>query len=768
MKMRENITLSLAIFDSLKKGVAIFQGERIYAQNTAFKNLFRLNKSNHQNFLALLKDQHALLISYPEKDIISSIKTPAKKILERQEFENEVWQVTDNLHGECWYGNFSGELIQIGDQSYYVIYVDDISESYLAKAKLKTETKFFYDVINALPVMLTIYNPELDEIYLNKAIEDIIGWTNEDTKNKSIMNLAYPDPEYRKKIAAYMRSAKEGFADIIMRTKDGRDIITSWANVKLSDGRQIGIGLDINKQREIEKQVKESEEKFRNLADNISQLAWIADENGDIFWYNKRWFDYTGKSLKESRGRAYKKLIHPRYQKQVESFYQNCIQTGKIWEDSFPIRGKNDEYRWFLSRALPIKNENGKIKSWFGTNTDITELKNLQDRLIEANEKAENAVLMQKTFIQNISHEVRTPMNSILGFTELLEKSISNPEDKEYLESISYNGRQLLTLINDIIDFSRLDSKDLKLSYESVSLEKLFQELENQFEALVLHFKKTNISFKLNIKPEDRDISIYADQHRLSQVMNNLISNAVKYTNEGYIEVGYKVLESPDRIMFFVKDTGIGIEKKYAQLIFKRFHQTDRKQLHGTGLGLAICKHLVNLFGGEIWFESTEGKGSSFFFTYPFEEIPQDKNDKATLQEAETVQPDLTGKTILVAEDDEYSYSLLEAMISPTNAGLVHAMDGKQAVEFFKNHKPDLVFLDIRLPEMDGYEVLETIKKTNHKTPVIAQTAYAMPEDKAKSHTSGFDFHTTKPISMKKLYMILNAYLKNKNITEDQ
>ncbi len=762
MVMRENISLSLAIFDSLEKGVAIFLGDKVYAQNKAFKKLFRLKDKNTLNFMQLIDDQNALHISYPEKAIISSTQSPIKKIQERKSFDNEVWQVTDGIHGECWYGNFSADSIQAGDQIYYTLYVDDVSETYLAKAKLKAETRFFYEVINALPVMLTIYNPDLNEIYLNKAIEDIIGWTNEDTMKKSIMELAYPDPEYRKKVASYMRSLKEGFFDIVMRTKEGNDIVTSWANVKLSDNRQIGIGLNIDLQRKIEKQIKESEEKFRNLADNISQLAWIADEKGNIFWYNKRWFDYTGKNLEESRGRAYKNFIHPSYQTQVESHYQECIKKAKLWEDSFPIKGRNGEYRWFLSRALPIKDERGKINSWFGTNTDITELKHLQDRLIEANEKAENAVLMQKTFIQNISHEVRTPMNSILGFTELLEKSVSKPEERQYLESISYNGKQLLTLINDIIDFSRLDSNDLQLNFEIVPLKKVFQELEKQFEALLLHFKKTTISLRLTIKPEDKNISVYADQHRLLQVLNNLISNAVKYTNEGHVEVGYERMYSPDRIKFFVKDTGLGIEKKYENLIFKRFHQTGRKQLHGTGLGLAISKHLVNLFDGEIWFESEEGLGSSFFFTIPFEEISQKEKDIPKIEESETAQPELTGKSILIAEDDEYSYSLLEAMIKPTNATLIHARNGMQAIKLFNKYNPDLVFLDIRLPEMDGYEVLELIKKANKNTPVIAQTAYAMPEDKTKSRNHGFDFHTTKPISMKKLYVILNAFATDK------
>ncbi|MFW5821332.1 MAG: ATP-binding protein, partial [Bacteroidota bacterium] len=532
----------------------------------------------------------------------------------------------------------------------------------------------------------------------------------------------------------------------------------SWANVRLSDGRQVGIGIDIHKFREAEKCLKESEEKFRNLADNISQLAWITDEKGKIKWYNKRWYEFTGMKMETNNETNFLDLIHPSHRSQVRAYFTECIRNETTWEDSFPIKGKDNRYHWFLSRALPIRDENSKIKSWFGTNTNITELKHLQDKLISANEKAENAIILQKTFIQNISHEVRTPMNSILGFTDLLQKSHFDPEEKEYLDSISYNGKQLLNLINDIIDFSRLDAKELKLTQDEVELNKVFLELENQFEALVHHFKKDKIELKINIK--ENDIIIYADHHRLQQVISNLLSNAVKYTEKGFIETGYEIRKDKNEILFFVKDSGIGIEKKYKSLIFNRFHQTDRKQLHGTGLGLAICKHLVNLFGGEIWFESETDKGSSFYFTYPLKEVSlKNKKSASNGDEINTAKPDLKGKTILIAEDDDYSFQLLEAILAPTNANILHASNGKEAVELFRKNKTDLVFLDIRLPELDGYEILDIIKEENENIPVIAQTAYAMPEDKTKSHNRGFDFHTTKPISMKDMYVILNTFL---------
>ncbi len=760
--MNSNWSLSFAILDKMKKGVAIFHDDGILKLNSAFKKFFRINDTIH-DFLHLLRDNSSLVLAYPDKEIISTERSPSERILNQEDLKDEIWQVTDRIHGECWYGEFSGHNIDVDNHSRYVLFVNDVSESFLLKAELKSETRFFYDVINALPVMVSIYNPELNEMYLNNAVESITGWTRKDTENQSIMELAYPDPAYREYVMDYMQSLKEGFSEIIMRTRDGRDIVTSWANIKLSNGRQLGIGLDINKQKITEKAVKESEEKFRNLADNISQLAWITDKEGNVIWFNKRWYDFTGFRLKESAGMHYSDFIHPDYRSQVVSYYVECLKKGVIWEDTFPLKNKNDEFRWFLSRALPIYDESGNIKSWFGTNTDITELKNLQDKILKANEKAEKSVIMQKTFIQNISHEVRTPMNSILGFTELLEKSITNPEDKKHLESISYSGKKLLTLINDILDFSRLDSNDLKLSYDIVPLRNIFHQIEYQFEGLSLHFKKNMLKLKIVVNPEDENRYVYGDKYRIQQVMDNLVSNAVKYTEEGYIEVGCEIRDSEKQVLFFVKDTGTGINKQDYDLIFNRFQQSEKKQLQGTGLGLSISKQLVNLFGGDIWVESEKGKGSSFFFTHPLTEAPEMLSQKPKKKKGSFFRPDLTGITILIAEDDEYSFQLLEAMIAPTNARIIHAKNGHQAVEIFTDNKIiDIVFLDIRLPGLDGYEILEKIRSSNKSIPVIAQTAYAMPEDKTRSHNEGFDFHATKPVAMKDLYMILNTFLSEK------
>jgi PAS domain S-box-containing protein len=757
--MNNDLQLSFAILDTLKKGIAIFQKNEVVKLNSEFKRLFRLEENTGFDIKSFLNEDSQIMITHPENVIVSDLVSPKIKIKKQETFDNEIWQITDNVNGECWYGRFRADVIYLGGESYYILYVVDVSENYLLKTKLENETRFFYELINALPIMISIYDPDQNLFNINDALERITGWTKKDIDSKSLMELAYPDPEYRKHISEYMRSLKPGFKDITMRTKDGRDIQTSWANVKLSDNRQVGIGLDINKQRIAERRLKESEERFRNLADNISQLAWIAGRKGSILWFNKRWYDFTGKDFEETGGRRFTNLIHPEHRKRVSRYYYECIYHGKIWEDSFPIMDKKNKYKWFLSRALPIKNKEGKIKSWFGTHTDITQLKKLQDDLMIASEKAENAVIMQKRFIQNISHEVRTPMNSILGFAELMAKTLKESNEKEYLHSIQYNGKQLLTLIDDILDYSRLDSNDLKLNYESVHLDKVFAELEHQFEGLSLHFKKTNLKLRLSINPEDRNYTLYTDKHRLQQVLNNLISNAVKYTNEGEIEVGYKLQDKENRILFFVKDTGRGIDEKFTELIFNRFQQTDSTHFQGTGLGLAISKQLVHLFGGKIWFDSELNKGSSFYFSHPDEKRTGKSQESDHKEKAKAEQPNLSGKKILVAEDDEYSFKLLETMLNMTGAEVLHASDGNRAVEIFHNSKIDLVFLDIRLPGLDGYEILDSIRKENNTVPVIAQTAYAMPEDKLKSRKSGFDSHITKPISLNKLFIILNTYL---------
>jgi len=396
-----------------------------------------------------------------------------------------------------------------------------------------------------------------------------------------------------------------------------------------------------------------------------------------------------------------------------------------------------------------------------GVGIDISERKKIENELIKAKEKAEFENQLQYTFIQNISHEVRTPMNSILGFTELLHNMLTGKKEIEFLDAISYNGKQLLRLIDDILDFSRLDKKELSLHKEEVCINCLINNLKNQMTGLKKTHNKQHLKTIYNTQAKKhKEIMIYTDSNRLQQVLMNLLSNAVKYTEEGHVELGYKIRKDKNDILFYVKDTGIGIEKEYHDRIFQRFnpiYRTGKTHLRGTGLGLVICTHLVELLGGKIWFESEPGKGSEFYFTHPYSEVSSlSINKTEEINEKDYSMPDLKGKNILIAEDDEFSMKMMIQMIDGTNANIHSATTGTEALEMFKNNNIDLIFLDIRLPGMDGYEVIKKLRRADIRVPVIAQTASALQQDMDKIRLAGFDYHAAKPVSQNELFSILN------------
>ncbi len=774
------------IIQNLQEAVVLFNNVgQIHHANKPFYEIFGYPEET------IMEEKFSSLFSRidlydTENNILSHDQLPFQEVLQNKSFSDLIIKIHNKKTGKISYGKFrgipmdyNGDVVVKG-----MVCVQDITGEYQKKTKyselisqlrkniielvyskehLENERKLLEAIINIMPVMVTIYDPSIETITMNEAVEEITGWTNEDAAKTNIMELAYPDPVYRETVSHFMQTLQEGFRDFVMRTKDGRDVETSWANVRIPDGRHVGVGIDISARVNAEKELKKSEERFRNMADNISQFAWITDSNGNIKWYNKRWHDYTGTTLEEVQDWGWTRCHHPDHIERVKKSYQDAVSQGKSWEEIFPLRGKDGNYRWYLTRALPIRDEDGNIIRWFGTSTDITDRKKMEEELRTAKEKAEKAMSTQMAFMQNISHEIRTPMNSILGFSELLKKTITNTKEKKYLDAINHNGQQLLRLIDDIVDLSRLDKNELPLSKKKVYLKHFIEHTIHQFEGLKYNYKKKNLSFTLIKPPGEKEIVLQADVHRLQQVISNLLSNAVKYTDEGTIELGFQLKEEQKMVQIHVKDTGTGIKKEAQYLVFKRFQQLNatRKNMYGgTGLGLAICKHLVNLFGGKIWFESEPGKGSAFYFTHPYKdlvdnvEIMEENGD-----EINDSVPDLKGKTILIAEDDDFSYLMMESMLQDTKADIIHAPDGSKAVEMFNKNNVDLVFLDIRLPGLDGYQVLEEIKRINTKVPVIAQTANAMVQERLKSINAGFDYHATKPISMSKLYSLLNTYL---------
>lgn len=386
----------------------------------------------------------------------------------------------------------------------------------------------------------------------------------------------------------------------------------------------------------------------------------------------------------------------------------------------------------------------------------------LESELRKSKDQAEKADKLKSAFLANISHEIRTPMNAILGFSELLnDDEISKKERVEFVDIINNQGQQLLRLINDIVDISKIESGQVNIVVKKVNLNVFIESLNQLYLREIRSSKGNKIILSKHLGLKDEEANVFIDENRVFQVLVNLFNNAVKYTEEGKIRFGYTIVEN--EIKFFVEDTGVGISDEMKEIIFERFRQADSSQVKrfgGVGLGLAISKGIVELMNGRIWVETKKEKGAKFVFTIPY----QPNEEKFKLKK---INYNFKGKfnwegyKILVVEDNPASLKFLKTILSETNITIFEAKNGKEAIELFKNNKDiHLALLDVQLPEISGTTVCQEIKKINPKIKIILQTAYAMPGDEKICLKSGADDYLTKPVKANILKPLINYYLE--------
>lgn len=384
--------------------------------------------------------------------------------------------------------------------------------------------------------------------------------------------------------------------------------------------------------------------------------------------------------------------------------------------------------------------------------------------LIQSKEKAEESDRLKSSFLANMSHEIRTPMNSIVGFSSALaDPDIDSEERDRYVEIITNRSNDLLHLINDILDISRIESGNASVVHQTINLNKLIGDLNDEFTGRIVKSGKTHVRLSAERPLNDRDATIVSDPYILGQVWSNLLDNALKYTHQGYITFGYVIPEN-GILTGFVVDSGIGIEQQNHKIIFEHFRQSDRadQQVYGgTGLGLAISKGSLALLGGTIRVESTPGKGSRFEFQIPFKtpDIQQDIPKETPI----TVNPKTfkwSGRKVLLVEDDPANLEYLKTILKRTGVGIESAETATELRQYYPSLGDfDLVLLDIRLPDAEGWDLVSEIKNIFPHLPVVAQTAYAMTSDRQKSEMSGFDDYITKPISRNELLEKLSRFL---------
>lgn len=435
----------------------------------------------------------------------------------------------------------------------------------------------------------------------------------------------------------------------------------------------------------------------------------------------------------------YKELIEGKVEK-VRSIYRTiAIINGEEHTNWIEVQGGVDTY-----------DHSGRPLALIGSTHNITKNKEMELELIQAKEKAEISNHLKSKFLANMSHEIRTPLNAIVGFSQILATAETQEEKQEYIRIILNNNNLLLQLIGDILDLSKIEAGTMEYVYSDFDLNQLLVDLHNSFLLKLQPAKQVSLSYETGMD----ECYIHFEKNRLSQIFINLITNAIKFTDEGSIRYGYKVPDG-EELYLYVTDTGRGIPADKLEETFKRFVKLNNF-VQGTGLGLSICKMLLEQLGGSIGVESEEGKGTTFWFKIPYKptvRVSVKKTDaEITLIKEQKID-------VLVAEDHESNYRLIEAILRK-EYNLIHAWNGKEAVELFEKHSPQLVLLDISMPVMDGYETITELKKRSTKVPIIAVTAFAYASDEQKVQKYGFDAYVSKPINANLLKGKMKEVLK--------
>jgi PAS domain S-box-containing protein len=633
-------------------------------------------------------------------------------------------------------------------------------ELVLANKQEKLAKEKYIELYNFAPAGYLTLSREGKIIEINLSGANMLGIERQLIKNrmfgffvsddaKSIFNL------FLKKV--FNNKANET-CEVNLSTNSNLQKCVRLICIASESGKQCLVNMvDITERKRAEDALHESEEKYaKAFQSSPFSLTLTRVKDGKIIEVNDAFTSVLGFTREEAIANS---VIGLNLWVDIEErkWVISALLDGKdVAGKEFLFRKKNGEIYTglFSSKIINLNNEPHLISSIY----DITERKKTELELIKAKEEAEESDRLKSAFLTNMSHEIRTPMNGILGFTELLrEPNLTSDEQEDYIQTIQISGVRMLNTINNIVDISKIESGLTKVDIKETNLNEKI-EFTYKFFKPEVEIKGLQFLFKNGLP--SKEAIIKTDNEKVYAILTNLVKNAIKFTYDGSIEFGYE--KKGNYLEFFVKDTGVGIPQKQHQMIFERFRQgseSHKRGYEGSGLGLSIAKSYVEMLGGEIWVDSQEGKGSTFYFTIPYNAVLEEKMEIESAVSTEHKEIELKRLKILIVEDDEISYSLLTRMLQKISYEVLHAITGVQAIEACRNNPDlDLVLMDIRMPDMDGNEATHQIRQFNKDVIIIAQTAYGFSSDREKTIEAGCNDYISKPINMTLLYELIKKH----------
>jgi len=658
-----------------------------------------------------------------------------------------------------------------------VIVFRDITRYKVLERKIASEEKNFRTIFNSAPVGMYI----VDETRAIKQINDValklLGGERSQIIGNTFGNAfscqrSFDDErgcgyssccqycEFQRAVSlAFEGSAVAGIECSKTIVHDGKEVLfwfrASASPIEVDGENFVVVALaDITDQKQREISITKTRDFYLRIFESFPAIIWRTNIAGETESINENWQTLTGQSVAQALGSGWLERLHPDDQQKCCNLNTIVQNENDLAEGEIRILDRNGQYRWLYCVYKLYYNMAGNAEGYIGMGIDISERKLAEEERKRAKDRAEAANMAKSEFLANMSHEIRTPINGIMGMIELTLLTELNHEQKENLATAKSCARSLLDIINDILDFSKMEAGKLLLQNNSFQPRKLLEEVIKTFSHRIGN-KGMGLDYTIS---SSIPAILVGDSNRLRQVLNNLIDNAVKFTDHGGVVVSIKsseIMNDLVELTFTVRDTGIGIAPEEMGKLFKTFSQVDGSSTRrhgGTGLGLVISKQLVEMMGGKMWVESEKNQGSTFGFTLPFKvgnsvEIKKPQRHIAT--------PAAVMKILLV-EDDAVNRMVLQRLVQEIGHQVETAANGVKALELWQQKKYDAILMDIQMPEMDGVETTKRIRQaeaaTGNHIPILALTAHALGGDRERFLAAGMDEYMTKPVQMKELF----------------